>query len=67
MSPAIVWKYATSYALETDLTVEEAKISQAYIEMIGKHVDRDVEELRNNVRYGEYDGRDAASLARDAD
>ena len=67
MSPSIVWKYATSFAMEHNLTVEETKVSQAYIAMISKYADLEVEAMRNNVRYGDFTGQEAASLARDAD
>ena len=67
MTASSLWRDATSYAMTTDLSVEESKISQAYIAMIAARVDQEVDAMRHGMRYGSYDGQESASLARGAD
>ena len=67
MTASSLWRDATSYAMTTDLSVEESKISQAYIAMIAARVDQEVDAMRHGMRYRSYDGQESASLARGAD
>jgi hypothetical protein len=67
MTAASIWRDATSYAMTADFSVEEAKISCAYVEMIAGRFDREVDEVRHGLRYGTLEGQEAASLARNAD
>lgn len=67
VSAASLWRDATSYAMTADFSVEEAKISRAYVAMIAARLDREVDAMRHGLRYGTLEGRESASLARNAD
>lgn len=41
MNPQTMIEHATDFAIQNDLTVEEAKISQAYIDMLMERAKQD--------------------------
>lgn len=65
MTPAMMLNFATDFALQNQLTVEQAKISGAYIDMLMDIVAREVQgaekETADFLRHG------AADLERRAD
>lgn len=66
VSAASLWRDATSYAMTADFSVDEAKISRAYVAMIAARFDREVDDVRHGLRYGTSEGQET-SLARNAD
>ena len=58
---------AIDYAMQNNLTGDDVKISQAYIEMLSRHIDTGVNATERVLRYGSFDGQETASSARGAD
>ena len=65
MTPAMMLNFATDFALQNQLTVEQAKISGAYVDMLMEMVASEIKgaekETADFLRYG------AADLGRRAD
>ena len=59
MTPSIMLNFATEFALQNDLTVDEAKISRAYVNMLMERVASEIkgqeESVADFLRHGAGD------------
>ena len=67
MTPSTQWQNAVDYAATNTLSVEDAKTSRAYIEMLSRHIDNQVECVRNNLRNESIDDVLCTNLCKGAD
>lgn len=53
MTASILIAMATQYAMETDLSVAEAKVSRAYIAMLMRRIETELADMETSFRNGD--------------
>lgn len=53
MTASILLAMATQYAMETELSVAEAKASRSYIEMLTRRIEAELADMETSFRNGD--------------
>ena len=53
MTASILLSFATQYAMETDLSVDEARTSREYIRMLMTRIDTELADMEKSFRNGD--------------